>query len=57
MMDTKVPEPVDTAPASAQEDAPRKLPKWAIWLAVLAFIIFNSFFLLFAIQMGNSNAN
>jgi hypothetical protein len=57
MMDTKIPEPVDTPEAASQEEAPRKLPRWAIWVAVLAFLIFNSFFMLFVIQMSNSNAN
>jgi antibiotic biosynthesis monooxygenase (ABM) superfamily enzyme len=35
----------------------KKLPAWAIWLAVLAFVIFNCFFALFAMQMGSGENN
>lgn len=37
------------------DDAPRKLPLWAILLAVAAFVIFNAMFLVFAMQMSGGN--
>lgn len=37
-------------------DAPRKLPPWVIPVAILAFILFNAFFLAFAMQMGTGTA-
>lgn len=37
------------------ETEPKKLPAWAVLIAVLAFVIFNAFFLVFAMQMGSGN--
>ncbi|MBX9686236.1 MAG: hypothetical protein K2X27_06010 [Candidatus Obscuribacterales bacterium] len=37
-----------------QEDAPRKLPKWAIAVAIIAFLIFNGLFLAYAMQMSGN---
>jgi len=34
---------------------PRKVPAWAIMLAVLSFIIVNAMFLCFAMQMSSNN--
>lgn len=36
-------------------EQPRKVPAWAILIAVISFIIFNALFLVFAMQMGSSN--
>ncbi len=36
-----------------QPPVERKLPPWAIWVAVIAFVVFNAFFLCFAMQMGS----
>lgn len=33
----------------------RKLPRWAIALAVLAFVLFNTLFLVYAMQMSGNN--
>lgn len=33
----------------------RKLPRWAIAVAVLAFVLFNAFFLVYAMQMSGNN--
>ena len=37
---------------TAVSDEPKKLPPWVIPVAVLAFLVFNAFFLCFAMQMG-----
>lgn len=34
---------------------PRKVPVWAIILAVVSFLIVNAMFLVFAMQMSSSN--
>ena len=39
-----------------RNDPPKKVPKWAIMLAVISFVVFNAFFLAYALQMsGNPN--
>ncbi len=44
-------EPDDCQPVTEK----RKLPAWAIWVAVIAFVVFNAFFLVFAMQMGSGS--
>ena len=39
------------------DDTPRKVPAWAIMIGVVCFIVFNLFFLAYAMQMGSSSAN
>lgn len=55
MQELQESESINSAEQIPSEDAPKKVPKWAILVAVLAFIVFNSFFLVFAMQMGGSN--
>ena len=41
----------------AVDETPRKLPVWAVIMAVVAFIIFNAFFLAYAMQVGAGPTN
>lgn len=41
--------------ADGGEVKTRKLPAWAIAVAIAAFVIFNALFLVFAMQMGSGN--
>lgn len=51
------PAQADPADNPEAEQGPRKLPPWAIPIAVLAFIIFNAFFFVFAAQLGSGAAD
>jgi len=58
MPDEKKQKKTNSAAGLGPDGLPRKkLPAWAIWLAVLAFVIFNCFFALFAMQIGSGENN
>lgn len=54
-MTVETQEPQESAVESAEttEDVKREIPRWAIVLGVLAFVVFNVLFLIFAMSLGN----
>ncbi len=57
MREVKPPGSTDPSDASQAEPKKKKLPAWAIVLAVIAFIIFNCVFALFAKRIGIGTNN
>lgn len=59
-MSTGLQEPKSVSSHLTADDAPpaeptREIPKWALILGLIAFVVFNALFLVFAMSLGSGN--